>query len=81
MEYLTWPEMRGNRSADWLSEDYYGSSPVENPQGPESGYDRVLRGGSYFGSEFHARCAYRFYGKADEAYHYNGLRVCVSSSL
>jgi formylglycine-generating enzyme required for sulfatase activity len=32
--------------ADWYSEDYYSRSPRRNPQGPESGEYRVVRGGS-----------------------------------
>lgn len=32
---------------DWFSADYYEQSPAENPQGPESGSQRVMRGGSY----------------------------------
>lgn len=32
--------------ADWYGEDYYSSSPVNNPLGPPSGENRVLRGGS-----------------------------------
>jgi formylglycine-generating enzyme required for sulfatase activity len=33
--------------ADWYSESYYESSPTENPLGPESGQNRVLRGGAW----------------------------------
>jgi formylglycine-generating enzyme required for sulfatase activity len=33
---------------DWYAADYYASSPVENPRGPESGALRVLRGGSNY---------------------------------
>ncbi|WP_415764543.1 formylglycine-generating enzyme family protein [Pseudomonas sp. ZB1P45] len=29
---------------DWYGEDYYKNSPVENPQGPESGTKRIRRG-------------------------------------
>jgi formylglycine-generating enzyme required for sulfatase activity len=32
---------------DWYADDYYRSSPRENPQGPESGNEKVLRGGSW----------------------------------
>jgi formylglycine-generating enzyme required for sulfatase activity len=32
---------------DWYSEDYYRSSPRENPQGPGTGNEKVLRGGSW----------------------------------
>lgn len=33
--------------ADWYGPTYYGDSPQENPQGPDSGTARVMRGGSY----------------------------------
>jgi formylglycine-generating enzyme required for sulfatase activity len=32
---------------DWFYGLYYGESPESNPPGPESGYYKVLRGGSY----------------------------------
>lgn len=32
---------------DWYDENYYSGSPENNPQGPESGTHRVLRGGSW----------------------------------
>ena len=35
--------------ADWYGEDYYKKSPAKNPTGPDSGTDRVLRGGSWSG--------------------------------
>lgn len=33
--------------ADWYSANYYAASPKENPQGPPTGDQRVMRGGSY----------------------------------
>jgi formylglycine-generating enzyme len=33
--------------SDWYSDDYYRSSPEENPQGPDTGTEKVLRGGSW----------------------------------
>ena len=32
---------------DWYSENYYSQSPQNNPRGPESGKDRVIRGGAW----------------------------------
>src|SRR5215213_575053 len=43
--------MAGNVSewvSDWYADDYYRSSPsLENPQGPDTGKEKVLRGGSW----------------------------------
>jgi formylglycine-generating enzyme required for sulfatase activity len=52
---------------DWYGEDYYGKSPVEDPQGPTQGtYRGVLRGGSCYhglgGTAADCRSAYRFGG-------------------
>ncbi len=35
-------------TADWYAPDYYQHSPAKNPTGPESGENRVARGGSWF---------------------------------
>ena len=43
-------DMHGNVSewsADWYASDYYAGSPREDPTGPSSGSDRVLRGGCW----------------------------------
>ena len=34
--------------SDWYDPDYYSRSPSRNPKGPESGTQKVLRGGSWF---------------------------------
>ncbi|MCP4695922.1 MAG: SUMF1/EgtB/PvdO family nonheme iron enzyme, partial [Gammaproteobacteria bacterium] len=44
---------------DWYGENYYANSPVQNPVGPDSGSDRVARGGSCYDSRQVARSAYR----------------------
>jgi len=45
--------------SDWYQSDYYASSPKNNPQGPKSGEDQVLRGCSYFDDPLHCRAVYR----------------------
>lgn len=42
---------------DWWSTDYYGRSPARNPQGPDSGERKVVRGGSWYNSSWSLRCA------------------------
>ena len=32
---------------DWYDDNYYKSSPRQNPKGPQTGYMRVMRGGSW----------------------------------
>ena len=46
--------------ADWYDENYYKESPDKNPQGPEGGSGRVLRGGSWFDGVWICRVAYRY---------------------
>lgn len=36
--------------SDWYGKNYYNESPPENPQGPEKGSERVVRGGSFIES-------------------------------
>ena len=45
--------------SDWYSETYYGTSPGSNPKGPETGTNKVLRGGSWIYANFGLRCAGR----------------------
>ena len=33
--------------SDWYSSNYYKTSPPSNPQGPDKGVSRILRGGSW----------------------------------
>ena len=47
---------------DWYDANYYGHSPRENPEGPERGMYRVLRGGRWYdGDPLGFRCAYRYW--------------------
>ncbi len=47
---------------DWYGEDYYSVSPGQNPPGPTSGGNRVLRGGSWSSDGYKARAASRYGG-------------------
>src|SRR3990170_6736051 len=44
---------------DWYDENYYNSSPKNNPQGPTSGSYHIHRGGSWYFSSHHARITSR----------------------
>ena len=46
--------------ADWYDAGYYSRSPGSNPQGPDSGEDRLARGGSWFQQSYIVRAAIRF---------------------
>lgn len=46
---------------DWWQEDYYSVSPSNNPLGPATGTDKVLRGGSWAYGWFGMRTANRGY--------------------
>jgi len=65
-------------TADWFDADYYKASPRENPKGPESGTERVVRGGSWGGAPLTVRAFFRL--KLDPATqnHSVGFR-CASS--
>ena len=45
--------------ADRYDNAYYSKSPGQNPQGPSDGDFRVLRGGSWYGTRYGARCTLR----------------------
>ena len=46
--------------ADWYQADYYETGPLQNPKGPDQGFFRVIRGGSYAEISSKCRPAVRF---------------------
>ncbi|OHB99286.1 MAG: hypothetical protein A3G70_01475 [Planctomycetes bacterium RIFCSPLOWO2_12_FULL_39_13] len=46
--------------ADYYDQNYYYMSPAKNPTGPESGQQRVIRGGGFLYFGHYARCAARY---------------------
>ena len=60
---------------DWYNEDYYSSSPQNNPKGPESGSYRVRRGGGYYSCGYDCRVAYRVISDPSNLNNYLGVRL------
>ncbi len=57
-------DMAGNAMEwvnDWLGRRYYESSPKDDPQGPDTGSNKVEKGGWWGSDPFVARSAYRHY--------------------
>jgi formylglycine-generating enzyme len=76
-------DMHGNISewcSDWYDEEYYEKSPGENPQGPDSGEKKVLRGGSCFVPPDFCRTARRDRFNPVLGYFNVGFRCVVSAS-
>ena len=59
---------------DWAGE--YPQKDLVDPQGPETGLLRVLRGGSWYYEPGYCRSAYRHRGVPDARYGNVGLRLC-----
>ena len=61
---------------DWYGSDYYGKSSSVNPQGPSSGSNRVLRGGSWNNRARNCRVSYRSYNPGNKRNNY-GFRLAL----
>ena len=62
---------------DWFDRNYYANSPQNNPQGPSSGFYRVLRGGSRSCDPRYCRVSYRNHVNPDLRYFNCGLRLSL----
>jgi len=63
---------------DWYDAGYYARSPDTNPQGPEDGASRGVRGGSWGLNQSYARAAYRLHYPPRHRYYSIGFRlVCT----
>ena len=64
--------------SDWYDSKYYKSSPKHNPQGPNAGPSRVLRGGSWFNVDVSCRVANRSRNDPGNRYNSSGFRLVLS---
>ncbi|MBC8333563.1 MAG: formylglycine-generating enzyme family protein, partial [Anaerolineae bacterium] len=74
-------DMAGNLRewvADWYDSDYYQISPPANPEGPQTGANRVLRGGSWNGTDGYVRSANRDRGSPSYTVNDFGFRCARS---
>ena len=63
--------------SDWYGQDYYSSSPAQDPQGPSEGTSRVRRGGSWINDYRRVlRCSFRLRDVPGSRVNYIGFR-CV----
>jgi formylglycine-generating enzyme required for sulfatase activity len=71
-------DMHGNAwewCADLYSATYYANCPVDDPAGPRSGHDRVVRGGDWSSWPNDARSAVRDQSEPRSRYCFTGFRV------
>jgi uncharacterized protein (TIGR02996 family) len=61
---------------DWYDADYYKFSPKANPQGPEIGDRRVLRGGSWLNPGRSCRTTHRVREEPGHGDYISGFRLC-----
>ena len=45
---------------DWFDKSYYQSDPVKNPSGPETGFRKAVRGGSWYNPAYYVHAGMRF---------------------
>ncbi len=65
---------------DWYDPDYYGDSPEDNPAGPKTGDNKVVRGGSWFDTGNFTNTAVRFPAPPSESGDSIGFR-CASDEV
>ncbi len=71
-------DMSGNAAewcSDWYSESYYMNNIYDNPQGPETGNQKVVRGGSFISDVSQHRVAARDYYSSESGAVDIGFRI------
>jgi eukaryotic-like serine/threonine-protein kinase len=66
--------------ADWYDENYYAGSPTSNPLGPDSGMEKVMRGGAFGSAAFNVRSAFRLVSAPADTYAWVGFRCAMSAN-
>ena len=64
--------------SDWYYDDYYSTTPVSNPLGPESGSHRVYRGGGFANAYYNQRASARWDKDPSDCNGGLGFRCCSS---
>lgn len=62
---------------DFYAMDYYGKSPLKDPMGPESGEERVIRGGAWNMDSWNCRVSNRSSKPPQITYNYYGFRLVI----
>ena len=65
---------------DWFSNDYFKTSPTQNPKGPPSGDFKVKRGGSQANLINHIKSHTRYRAPVDKRHYINGFRIAFSAT-
>jgi formylglycine-generating enzyme required for sulfatase activity len=60
--------------ADWFGGGTYENREQKNPQGPETGISKVLRGGNWYYKAYYMRTTYRFNERPDQFNIWQGFR-------
>ena len=62
---------------DWFSENYFVNSPKSNPLGPNQGWSKVLKGGSYENSKKDCELVERYNSSSETIKNYIGFRLAI----
>jgi formylglycine-generating enzyme len=65
---------------DWFSNNYFKTSPIQNPKGPTSGRFKVKRGGSQANLISHIKSHTRYRAPVDKRHYINGFRIAFSAT-